>query len=507
MHLNNKMNTLFSSFFSTVKHMFYSAVLLVFLACNSTKSKTAEKLNTEELENRPNVILIMADDMGWGDTGYNGHNHIKTPYLDDMAANGMQFSRFYAAGPVCSPTRGSVLTGRNPNRYGITNANAGHLKKEEVTLAEVFKANGYATGHFGKWHLGTLFPDYSAKGHKRKASENYMTPKMADFDTYFSSEFSIATYDPFIRDKEHAHAKDWLEKGDRRALYVNNDKPVQEDLEGCDSEIIMNRVLPFIKENAKDKRPFFTVVWFHAPHEPVVGHPKYMKTLYSDLEKNKQHYYSVITVLDAQIGLLRAALKVMGIADNTLVCFTSDNGPEGNPGTMSRRQGSTKGLRGRKRSLYEGGIRVPGVIEWPSKIVPGSRNNMPVVSSDYFPTFCDVLGYDVTDDRPYDGISLIPTLKGKGKERNKNIGFWYQSHKQQALIGDRYKLVHNIGANRAKSDNSKQERKAYELYDIIKDPEEKNNIISANKKLAEKMKIELTQFVKSCEQSSLGTDY
>ncbi|MEC3907222.1 sulfatase-like hydrolase/transferase [Tamlana sp. 2201CG12-4] len=457
-------------------------------------------------QDRPNVILIMADDMGWGDTGYNGHPRIKTPHLDDMANQGIQFTRFYAAGPVCSPTRGSVLTGRNPNRYGITTANVGHLKKEEVTLAEVFKANGYKTGHFGKWHLGTLFPDYSGKGPRRNPGKNYMTPKMAGFDTYFSSEFSIATFDPYKRDKEHAHAKDWLEKGDKRVLYVKDDKPVEDDLTGCDSKIIMDRVLPFIKESEKDKKPFFTVIWFHAPHEPVVGHPKYMKELYSDLEENKQHYYSVITALDAQVGRLRSTLREIGIAENTMICFTSDNGPEGNPEAMKRRQGSTNGLRGRKRSLYEGGIRVPGIIEWPSKVTSGI-SAIPVVTSDYFPTFCSILGYDVVDNRPYDGISLLPVLNGKIKVRKKNIGFWYRSHKQQALIGDRYKLLHNIGNDRARSDNSELPRKAYELYDIIQDPEERNNIIEANKELAERMKVALAQFVQSCEESNSGSDY
>ena len=495
----------FNRFINIRTVLFFATIPMFILACNSKKDKTKD--NVYNLNNRPNIILIMADDMGWGDTGYNGHPNIKTPYLDEMAANGMKFNRFYAAGPVCSPTRGSVLTGRNPNRYGITTANVGHLKKDEVTLAEIFKSNGYATGHFGKWHLGTLFPDYSGKGDKRNPLKNYMSPKMAGFDTYFSTEFSIATYDPYIRDKEHAHAKDFLENGDRRALYVENDKPVQEDLSGCDSEIIMDRALPFIKKNAQSNIPFFTVIWFHAPHEPIVGHPKYMKSLYSDLEENKQHYYSVITALDAQVGRLRTALKEIGVSENTLVCFTSDNGPEGNPDKIQRQQGSTKGLRGRKRSLYEGGIRVPGIIEWPSKIASGSVNNMSVVTSDYFPTFCSILGYNVIDDRPYDGINLLPSLGGIQKKREKNIGFWFQPHKQQALIGDQYKLVHNIEKNRVSSDTSSLERSVYELYDISKDPQEKNNIIDTNSEQARKMKTELEYFIQSCKQSNLGNDY
>ena len=137
----------------------------------------------------PNVILCMADDMGWGDAGYNGHPEIHTPYLDEMAAKGVVFERFYAGASVCSPTRGSCLTGRNPFRYGIYTANRGHLKQEEISLAEIFKQHGYSTGHFGKWHLGTLSADFSGKGPQRHPERNYMTPGMAGFDEWFSTEW------------------------------------------------------------------------------------------------------------------------------------------------------------------------------------------------------------------------------------------------------------------------------------------------------------------------------
>ncbi|TKG97483.1 N-acetylgalactosamine 6-sulfate sulfatase [Puteibacter caeruleilacunae] len=452
-------------------------------------------------QDRPNVILIMADDMGWGDTGYNGHPRIKTPHLDDMANNGLRFSRFYSGGPVCSPTRGSCLTGRNPNRYGIFSANVGHLKKEEITLAGVFKTKDYATGHFGKWHLGTLFPDFSGKGPKRDPKANYLTPGMSGFDEWFSTEFAVATYDPYKLDKLHEF------RGDRRRCYVENGEVLKEDLTGCDSKIIMDRALPFINKCVAEKKPFFTVIWFHAPHAPIVGHPKYMKELYADCSEDQQHYYSVITALDVQVGRLRQELKELGIDDNTIVCFTSDNGPEGNPGRRGRYQGSAGELRGRKRSLYEGGIRVPGIIEWPEKIKEARVCDMPAVTSDYFSTFCDLLGYKVKDNRPYDGESLLPLIeKGKSKRKH-NIGFWFTGHNQEALSGNRYKLIHNIGDTRARSDNSKNLRQEFELYDLINDPGETKNIIADHPKVGKAMKKELEVFINSCKNSEQGADY
>ena len=161
--------------------------------------------------------------------------------LYEVITKGAQFNRFYAAAPVCSPTRGSCLTGRNPYRYGIFTANVAHLPEPEINLAEVLKENGYSTGHFGKWHLGTMFPEFSGKGNSREPQKNYMTPGMAGFDQWFSSEFSIATYDPYVRDKMHAHSNKWLIDGDRRCLYLDNGKPLEKDLSGCDSKIIMDR--------------------------------------------------------------------------------------------------------------------------------------------------------------------------------------------------------------------------------------------------------------------------
>ena len=180
---------------------------------------------------RPNIILMMADDLGWGDVGFNGGKTIQTPHLDAMAGAGLKFNRFYAAAPVCSPTRGSCLTGRHPYRFGVQFANVGHLRQGEWTLAELLKEHGYRTGHFGKWHLGTLSPEYSGKK-KREPQKHYATPGMNGFDEWFSTEFAVATWDPY--DPRNSH----LGKNaapDPRALYWHNGVNVAGGLEGDDS--------------------------------------------------------------------------------------------------------------------------------------------------------------------------------------------------------------------------------------------------------------------------------
>ena len=247
---------------------------------------------------RPNVILCMADDLGWGDVGFNGNDVVLTPELDLMAKAGMRFERFYAAAPVCSPTRGSVLSGRHPFRYGIPGANQGHLKREEITLAEVLRDHGYATGHFGKWHLGTLAPDYSGKKN-RNPEKNHMTPGMAGFDEWFSTEYSVSTWDPY--DPKNAHNN----ITDPRVLFYHNGRNIvdgpAEGLVGDTARMVMDKALRFIEEAAEDEKPFFAVIWFHAPHLPVVGGPEFL-AMYPGLDENTQHYNAVITAVEHFFG-------------------------------------------------------------------------------------------------------------------------------------------------------------------------------------------------------------
>jgi len=436
---------------------------------------------------KPNIILCMADDMGWGDVGFNGGTIIKTPQFDAMAEAGMRFTRFYAGAPVCSPTRGNCLTGRHPYRYGVFFANVGHIRKEEITLAEALKTQGYTTGHFGKWHLGTLAPDFSGKGAGRKPRENYMTPGMGGFDEWFSTEYAVATWDPY--DPANVHGK----KFDVRALYWHNDRNVTEKLEGDDSRIIMDRAVPFIREAAKSEKPFLAVIWFHAPHAPVVGGPEYRK-MYSQYSEDEQHYYACITAMDEQVGRLRKELRELGIARNTMLWFCSDNGPEGKTGRQGRHRGSAGPFRGRKRSLFEGGVRVPGLLEWPARIKPGRATDVPCSTSDYFPTALDTLGFKMRGQpEPIDGVSLLPLIEGKMKKRPVPIGF--ESGGQVSLTDNRYKLY------------SKNKGKTYMLFDLIDDPAETKDLAAEKPQIVKAMKKTLDQWRASCKSSLAGEDY
>ncbi|MGI9458126.1 MAG: sulfatase family protein [Aeoliella sp.] len=447
----------------------------------------------------PNVILMMADDLGWGDTGYNGHKIIRTPALDAMSREGLKFNRFYAASSVCSPTRGACLTGRHPFRYGVYTANVGHLKDQEACLAELLRDRGYATGHFGKWHLGTLSPDYSPRGAKRSRRVNYSPPGANGFDEWFSTEHAVATWDPYDKANKHGSFP-W----DARNFYWHNGKPVTEGLKGDDSRIVMDRAIPFIEDAANNDKPFFAVIWFHAPHLPVVGGPDYL-AMYKDHTENEQHYYACITALDEQVGRLRARLDDLHVAADTMLWFCSDNGPEGNPGPRGRSQGSAGPFRGRKRSLYEGGIRVPGLLVWPDKIHEPRQVDAPCVTSDYFPTILDVLGDELPLTRPYDGVSLLPIIDGQATARPQPICFRFG--RQSALSDNRFKLVHNESKTRQRSDNGDAPFAEWELYDLVNDHAETTNIVNDQPDVFERLKNRLAEWTASCKLSDAGNDY
>ena len=431
----------------------------------------------EKNQSSPNVILCMTDDQGWGDTSYNGHPVLRTPNLDQMASEGIRFDRFYAGAPVCSPTRGSSLTGRHPSRYGIHTANDGHMRDSEITLAEVLKTLGYTTGHFGKWHLGTLTTKIKDSNRGRPGeTENFCPPWENGFDVCFSTEAKVPTYW-----KEGAYESYGTH------YWTGPEKKVPASgIQGDDSKLIMSRALPFIKQAAKSGTPFFTVIWFHAPHLPVVS-----AAPYTDGYEKYPHYHGCITAMDEQMGLLRETLKELEVAENTMLWFCSDNGPEGKKFAPGR----TKLLRGRKRSLYEGGVRVPGLLVWPEKVTQARVVNMPCSTVDYFPTVLEVLGYEIPADqqRPYDGVSLLPLIEGKITKRPRPIGFEFKQ--QASLTGNRYKIY------------SSNNGKTFELYDLIEDQFEKKNLASKHPQVLAEMQQTLAAWRKSCQQSEQGADY
>ncbi len=440
----------------------------------------------KKVKDKPNIILCMTDDLGYGDTGFNGNSIIKTGNLDAMAKSGLLLARFYSAAPVCSPTRGSCLTGRHPYRYGITFANVGHMPAAEITLAEALKTQGYTTGHFGKWHLGTLTKTEkdSNRGGPRGA-KHYCPPWENGFDICFSTEAKVPTWDPMKKPEsnEHYGTYYWKEDGTKAT----------ENLDGDDSRVIMDRVVPFIRNAVKNKKPFFAVVWFHTPHLPVIAGAKYRK-MYSQYSEDEQHYYGCVTAMDEQMGRLRKQLRESGILDNTMVWFCSDNGPEGKDGKRGRTRGSAGPLRGRKRSLFEGGVRVPAVLEWPAHVKAGRVTDIPCCTSDYFPTVLDVLNFKTKGQpKPIDGVSLLPMIEGKMKNRPVPIAF--ESGSQISLTDNRYKIY------------SKNKGRTYMLFDLIEDPGEKEDLSEEKPEILRSMKAILTKWRKSCKDSLAGKDY
>jgi arylsulfatase A-like enzyme len=414
----------------------------------------------------PNIILCMTDDQGWGDTGYNGHPHIKTPSLDRMSREGVTFTRFYSAAAMCSPTRGSCYTGRNPYRFGVTFAMKGMLEPNELPITTVLKNKGYTTGHFGKWHLGTLSKEKGDQkrwgGFAGNPVRYYCPPWERDVDVCFVTESKVPTWDPLI---DPGPIKGKKPPADASAKPYGNDyftgpgKTARENTREDDSRVIMDRALPFIQGAVEKEKPFLAVIWFHTPHSPVVGGPKYRK-MYADQPEPAQHYYACITAMDEQVGRLRAELKRLGVDGNTMLWFCSDNGParQGSP----RHVGSPGGLSGYKLSIREGGIRVPGLLVWPDKVKKPLVVSAPCVTSDYFPTILDVLGVPLPKDRVYDGISLLPLICGEREMRERPIGFLNKNGTEAVWMADRYKLISTS--------------RKVQLFDIPGDPEEKEDL-------------------------------
>lgn len=436
----------------------------------------------------PNIILIMTDDLGWGDVGFNGNTHVKTPCLDQLASEGMVFDRFYAGCSVSSPTRASVLTGRNPFRTGVFHANTGILRPEEVTLPELLQQRGYYTGHFGKWHLGTLtHTENDANRGKPGNTALYNLPREHGYIESFVTESKVPTYDPMKRPAQcDGRFWDHLAAGEEGVSYgtsywKHNGEKETENLEGDDSRVIMDRVLPFIKQSKEADRPFLSVVWFHTPHLPCVASPEYAK-MYANYPLQERNYYGCISAMDEQVGRLVKYLKQEGLYENTILCFCSDNGPElRTPGTAGQ-------LRGKKRDLYEGGIRVPSFVVWPGKVKSGRTNHI-AATFDYLPTFVELLSLPKP---PYqiDGESLIGFFRDND-ERQKPLVFAVP--KQGAVIEQQYKLFYQGGK--------------YELYDIQSDPCEKNDLSAKYPTILHRLHRELDLQLESYRDTYEGAEY
>jgi len=408
---------------------------------------------------RPNVILIMADDMGWGQTSYNNHPILKTPNLDAMAANGLRFDRFYAAGPVCSPTRASVLTGRTHDRSGVP-AHGYALRLQEKTIAQALRSAGYATGHFGKWHLNGL----RGPGAPILASDA-RHPGTFGFEEWVSTT-NFFDVNPLLS----------------RAGKI-------EEFKGDSSDIVVSEALTFVERQRTANKPFFAVIWYGTPHSPFRALPE-DKAAFSSLPAASADQHGELVAMDRSIGTLRKRLRELGVANNTLVVFCSDNGglPEIQPNTVG-------GLRGFKGSVFEGGVRVPGIMEWPAMITSPRITQYPASTMDLFPTVADILGLPSTVlVKPVDGISLKPLLTREIGARTQPIPFRYQG--KGALVDNRYKLVADA------LDLTK-----FEIYDLEADPKESRDIAKEQPAIAARMRQHYLAWNATVEASIAGKDY
>ncbi len=510
----------------TYKTSLLISILLAFIflnSCSNSKKKT-EGISKNEA---PNIILLMGDDHGWDEVGYNGHPFVKTPVLDEMAVSGLRFDRFYSGHPSCSPTRGSFMTGRHPNRYG-TFFPGWSIRPEEITIAHLMKDAGYTTAHFGKWHLGPV---------KKDSPTN---PKEMGFDEYLSHDNFFELNPVFSR---------------------NGEAP--EKFEGESSEILIEETIKFIQKAKENDKPFMAVVWYGSPHEPYSGLPEDL-ALYDNLPDSLSNIevsltsnetgkrvkrplrevlrerYAEITAMDRSIGNLRNYLKENNLKENTLIWYCGDNGT---PPSAAR---TGMSLRGQKGRMYEGGIRVPGVLEWPARIKKPASTGMVSVTSDFFPTLAELTGQSLPK-RPIDGTSLLPVFEFPESERPEPLCFWsinqgqlynenstpyieselqegttplvkmlagkytrsFRNLKYEAIsendfggertiMGGRYKFV---------LDGDSPNEKGFELYDIQNDPSETKNIADELPELAGEMNNQLRKWQESVLNSLTGADY
>jgi arylsulfatase A-like enzyme len=449
---------------------------------------------------QPHIILCMADDQGWHETGYYNHPWVLTPVLDEMAANGLRFDNFHAGAPVCTPTRASFITGRHPNRSGVFLWNYS-TRPEEISIAHLMQQAGYATAHFGKWHLGSVKAD------------SPVNPNKMGFDYYLSHDNFFSYNPPFS------------ENGAAPRIFA-----------GESSEVMVEQAQRFISDAAKQGKPTFTVLWFGSPHEPYSGTDAdlmpYLELSGKKYNPKLRHRYAEITSMDRAMGNLRNFLDAQQIRDNTLLWFCSDNGAPNDGST------TYSPLRGSKGTMYEGGLRVPAIIEWPARIPQPIISNVPSVTSDILPTLCDLLDIPLPD-RPYDGISLAPILAGNMSSRPDPIFFWEydwkkaetQKHppyidpelqkgitptsKRPYIQFLNYRFpqakTENFGGTTAVLDNQYKlvEGKSgkLELFDIVVDRGETKDLAAEHPDILHAMEQQLRRWQTEVEQSLSGADY
>ena len=465
-------------------------VVALFISMNLYAQSPQTNQDTE----RPNIVLILCDDLGYGDLACYGHQQIKSPNLDQMAKEGIRFKHFYSAAPVCSASRVGLLTGRSPNRAGVydwiphsSESSSPHMRKNEITFPQLLQKAGYATCLSGKWHCnGALI------------NTNQAQPQDAGFDYWFATQNNAAP--------SHKNPVNFIRNGVELG-----------PIEGFSCQIVTNEAIKWMEDHVKqnEKQPFFIYLSFHEPHEPIASPKKIVDTYKEIAENTKQaEYFANVENLDKAVGSLMNQLKKLKINDNTLVIFTSDNGPEtlNRYEAASRSYGSPGELKGMKLWTSEAGFRVPAIMHWPEKIAAGQISDQVISALDFFPTFCDLAQASNSNSLNLDGSNFTPALHKKKMTRHKPLLWIYYAalnERQVAMRHGDWKISAKLNLPRYHNVTSKNLAKVtaaslsdYQLYNLSKDNSEANDLSNQNpKKLAQMIKLLKIQYQELLEDS------
>ena len=471
-----KNTSLFSGLFRKISAFVVAGAMLVACAPGTDSSSSVDY--KAKLEGKkPNVVLILVDDLGFGDLGCYGQQTLTTPIIDQMAKDGLSFTTMYTGAPVCAPSRASILTGKHTGHTNVRgNSPAQLLSDDEITIAKMMKTAGYTTGCIGKWGIGHPPPvdDPAKKGFDH-------------FYGYINMWHAHNFYPEFLYkngEKVPLKNKTQLVDGKNPWAHMPEGTGVAEVKEEYVHNLFDAEAMSFIESNKEN--PFFLYMAYNVPHANNEGIPDGMEVpdygeyANEDWPDQEKGFAAMIRNIDNSVGMIIEKLKAEGLAENTIVMFCSDNGPHQEGGHMMDFFNSNGDLNGMKRDLYDGGVRTPFIAYWPGMIEADTKTEHVAAFWDFHPTFGELVGADLSNEQ-IDGISFLPTLLGdSAAQKAHDFLYWefYELDGRQSVIADGYKAV---------KFKIQTDEPYWELYNLETDPGESNNIAEQHPEILEKM--------------------